>query len=145
MAISIAWNGAIGLLVRICGSCGRKVLQGRQCDCRKQRHQVYDWEHRDKAHADFYGSTRWKGAAEAARSRAGYADEYALHYEHKLVPGKTVHHIVPIDEAPELMLDLNNLICVSAKTHDMIHAEYKAGTKRKAEMQVKLSDIRKHG
>ena len=133
------------MLVRICGTCGRKVPQGQQCECQKDRFKVYDREHRNKEHADFYWSARWKGTAEAARSRAGYADEYALHYEHKLVPGKLVHHIVPIDDAPELMLDLNNLVCVSAKTHDMIHAEYKAGGQRKEEMQARLRAIRRRG
>lgn len=131
------------MLVRICGSCGRKVLQGQRCECQKDRFKVYNREHRDKESNDFYSSAQWKAAAEAARSRAGYADEYALHYEHKLMPGKLVHHIFPIDERPWLRLDFDNLVCVSSKTHRMIHDAYEAGGRRKVEMIAKLQSIRK--
>ena len=131
------------MLVRICGSCGRKVLQGQRCECQKDRFKVYNHEHRDKDSNDFYSSAQWKAAAEAARSRAGYADEYALHYEHKLIPGKLVHHIFPIDEAPGRRMDLDNLVCVSAKTHRRIHEAYEAGGRRKVEMQARLCAIRR--
>lgn len=131
------------MLVRICGSCGRKVLQGQRCECQKDRFKVYTHEHRDKDSNDFYSSAQWKAVAEVARSRAGYADEYVLCYEHKLMPGKVVHHIIPIDEAPGLRVDLNNMVCVSAKTHRKIHDAYASGSCRKAEMQARLRAIRR--
>ena len=143
MAISIAWNGAIRLLVRICGSCGKKVPQGQQCDCMTNRFKVYTREHRDKDSNDFYSSAQWKATAEAARARAGYADEYILHYERRLTPARLVHHIVPVDEEPGGKLDMDNLVCVSARTHKMIHDAYGKGGKIKAEMLAKLRAIRR--
>lgn len=142
MAISIAWNGAIGLLVRICGSCGKKVLQGQQCDCQKQRFKAYTQERRSRESNDFYSSLQWRRIAEAARARAGYADEYILHYEHKLVPARLVHHIVPFEDCREGRLDMDNLICVSVRTHRLIHDAYDKGGQSKAEMQAKLRAIR---
>lgn len=133
------------MLVRICNSCGRKVPQGQPCPCQKQRYRVYNREHRDRGRAAFYDSHEWRATAEAARARAGYADEYARAYDGRLIPGKVVHHIHPIDEAPGRKLDLSNMICVSAKTHDHIHREYAASPDRKAAMVDLLEAIRPIG
>lgn len=130
------------MLVRICGSCGRKVPQGQQCECQKQRYKIYNREHRDKDRSDFYNSTQWRRTAEAVRIRAGCIDEYALHYEHRFIPGRLVHHIVPINENPALRLDLNNLVCLSPKSHDFVHAAYAEGGQHKAEIQAQLRAIR---
>ena len=133
------------MLVRICGSCGRKVLQGQQCECQKQRYKIYNREHRDRGRAAFYDSPEWRATAEAARARAGYCDEYMRAYDGRLAPGNVVHHIHPIDEAPGRRLDLSNLVVVSAKTHDHIHREYKAGGDRKALKIAMLEAIRASG
>ena len=130
------------MLTRICNSCGRKVPQGQPCPCQKQRYRVYNREHRDRGRAAFYDSHEWRATAEAARARAGYCDEYIRAYEGRLVPGQIVHHIHPIDEAPGRRVDLDNLVVVSAKTHDHIHREYKASPARKAAMVAMLEAIR---
>ena len=83
--------------------------------------------------------------ASPARARAGYCDEYARQYEGKLIPGQIVHHIHTVQEAPGRRLDLSNLVVVSAKTHDHIHREYKAGGDRKAIMITMLEAIRASG
>lgn len=129
------------MLTRICSKCGKHVPQGSQCPCRKKRHLEYDRDSRDKGKADFYSSASWKRVAAAARARAGYADEYAFVYKGRLERGNIVHHIIPLEERPDLALDLRNLVCVSAATHDRIHRAYQNG--EKAEMQEKLRGIRR--
>lgn len=95
--------------------------------------------------AAFYDSHEWRATAEAARARAGYCDEYARQYDHRLIPGKVVHHIHTLEEEPGRRLDLNNLVVVSAKTHDHIHREYAASPDRKAAMVALLEAIRASG
>ena len=132
-------------LVRRCSVCGAVVRQGDRCGCQKLRHKRYDREHRDKERADFYSSGVWKRVADAARARANYADEYALRYDRKLLSGKIVHHVVPVEDDPGRRLDLGNLVCVSPKTHDMIHRAYEAGEREKREMMEQLFAIRGEG
>lgn len=78
----------------------------------------------------------------AVAARAGFQDEYLKFYRARIVPGRIAHHIAPVNERPELKLDGRNIIYVSDKTHQMIHAEYNKGTKEKEEMQRRLYRIR---
>ncbi len=132
-------------LVRLCGLCGAKVPQGQSCKCQKRRHQEYDKARRNHVHAAFYSSAGWKHTATAARARAGYADEYAMMYKGRLERGNVVHHIIPLEDRIDLALDLGNLVCVSAATHDMIHRAYGAGTAQKRDMMERLFAIRGRG
>ncbi len=74
------------------------------------------------------------------KSRANGLDEYALSQGH-LVTGNTAHHIYPIDERPDMQLSLENLIYVSASTHNWIHAEYNRSADARRELQIKLLEI----
>ena len=130
------------LLMRIC-KCGRRVPQGQVCDCQKRRHKVYDEERRDKVKREFYSSMEWKKIASLVKARANGLDEYLLASEGIIEVGSTVHHIYTIDERPDLKEDLNNLIFVSARTHNKIHSEYARDEKSKRAMQNKLVEIRK--
>ena len=78
----------------------------------------------------------------AVKSRAQYIDEYVMYYEKRMTAGRIAHHIIPIDERPDLALNPQNLIYVSDKTHKMIHDAYRKGGKEKAAMQEKLARIR---
>ena len=44
-----------------------------------------------------------------------------------VTPSTEVHHIVPIDEAPWLRLEVSNLMCVCGACHAEIHAKMAPG------------------
>lgn len=130
-------EGSGGMLTRICQRCGKKVVQGQRCDC-----YVRPGRRDEKDHA-FYSSAMWKKVAKAARQRAQYLDEYELAYRGRLTAGTIVHHIYTIQERPDLMLSLDNLIVVSRKTHDMIHEAYAKGGDELDSMRARLMAVRK--
>ena len=74
------------------------------------------------------------------KARANGLDEYALASGH-IERGNTVHHIYTIDERPDLKLSVDNLIYLSAQTHNQIHAEYDKSNARKKELQAELTAI----
>lgn len=119
--------------------CGRKIKQCEQCSC---RHSFYDSHCRDKNKINFYNSLQWKKIVEVVKARANGLDEYQLAVNGAIVVGNTVHHIYTTDDRPDLKTTLNNLILVSAQTHNMIHAEYKRSLESKKAMQKKLCEIR---
>lgn len=76
---------------------------------------------------DFYHSSEWARLVQMIRARDGGIDRYAWEVHHVYLPGSTVHHIVPIDEAWDKRFDADNLILVSSTSHGEIHAALKAG------------------
>lgn len=132
----------IVMLMRIC-KCGRRIPQGQVCSCQKQRHKVYDDSRRDKEKQEFYSSTEWKKVASAVKTRANGLDEYLI-ATGIIELGSMCHHIYSIEERPDLKTDLNNLIYVSARTHNKIHAEYSKGEAEKKAMQKILSERRNY-
>ena len=133
------------MLTRICTSCGRRVIQGKMCVCQRARHGEYDRTHRDKAKAALYSSADWKRLASFARQRAGYKDEYLAMYQGRLEPGSVIHHIRPLEDDMGAAYDTENLVCVSQRTHRMIHDAYSESVERKREMQKLLLAIRGGG
>lgn len=71
------------------------------------------------------------------------ADEYIYKTTGRIVPGSIAHHIIPARENPEKRLDADNIIYVSRKTHEMIHAAYDASAEEKMKMILKLQAIRR--
>ena len=129
------------MLMKIC-KCGRRLPQGETCPCQKKRHKLYDAARRDKDKKKFYASLRWKKIVAAVKARANGLDEYALAVSGVIAVGTTVHHIYPVDERPDLKTSLDNLIFVSARTHNKIHAEYNRNAESKAAMQKTLWAVR---
>ena len=78
----------------------------------------------------------------AVKTRAKGLDEYLLAIEGIIELGTTVHHIYTIEERPDLKKSFDNLIFVSARTHNKIHTEYNLGEKERRQLQAKLIDIR---
>lgn len=126
------------MLMKICLSCGCRIKQGEQCNC---RHRNYDKTQREQVKTAFYHSKEWRLVVEAVKARANGLDEYSL-LEGRLCKGNTVHHIYTIEERPDLKLTLSNLIYVSSTTHNMIHAEYDKGKANRKAIQEKLKTIR---
>ena len=129
------------MLQKICEHCGRITNQGSTCPCGASRHRLYDKTRRDKTKSAFYKSKSWRIVADYVKTRANGLDEYLL-AEGRLCKGNTAHHILTIDESPDLKLSLENLIFVSSSTHNMIHNEYDKGKESRLRMQEKLKAIR---
>lgn len=130
------------MLMRICSACGRQVRVGESCLCLKERQKSYDRDNRNKKAASLYHSRPWQLLQLAVKSRAQYIDEYVMYYEKRMTAGRIAHHIIPVDERPDLALNPQNLVYVSDKTHKLIHDAYKKGGKEKAAMQARLARIR---
>lgn len=130
------------MLMRIC-KCGRRIAQGEKCSCQRERHSLYDETKRDKVKREFYLSKEWRKIAATVKARAKGLDEYKLATEGVIELGTTVHHIFTIEERPDLKTSLDNLIFVSARTHNKIHAEYKLGDKERKILQERLIEIRR--
>lgn len=130
------------MLMRICSACGRQVRVGESCPCLRERQKSYDRDNRNKKAASLYHSRPWQLLQLAVKSRAQYIDEYVMYYEKRMTAGRIAHHIIPVDERPDLALNPQNLVYVSDKTHKLIHDAYKRGGKEKAAMQARLARIR---
>lgn len=128
------------MLMRICGKCGNKLPHNKRCPCQNARHKFYNANRRDKDKNIFYHSRQWKAIVEQVKARANGLDEYTLAQGY-LEKGNTVHHIYTIDERPDLKLSVENLIYVSAKTHNFFHAEYKRSNAARIELQKELLKI----
>ena len=130
------------MLKKICNKCGRMIEQGKQCECQKSRHKQYNQTRRNQPANKFYHSISWERVRQAVESRANGLDEYALMYEKRITAGSIAHHIIEIEERPDLKLRMENIIYVSRETHNRIHAAYKRGGKEKLEMQQRQMKIR---
>lgn len=133
--------GAIIVLNKICPYCGKLIRQDESHTC---RHKSYN-QTREPDMTRFYTSRQWESARAYCKARALGADEYIMATTGRIEPGSIAHHIVPVRENPKLRLDLNNLIFISSKTHDMIHAAYSRAGDEKAAMITKLQEIRGQG
>lgn len=129
------------MLMKLC-KCGRRVEQGQVCPCQKDRHKIYDKTSRDKQKKKYYGSSNWKKIVQTIKARANGLDEYQLSVKGIIEKGTTVHHIYTVEERPDLKNSLENLILLSARTHNMIHAEYERDAESKKAMQKILLEIR---
>lgn len=93
----------------------------------------------------FYHTARWGRARAAALNRAygmceDCMDRYRSGYGGKPRPATIVHHVIPIEERPDLALDINNLRCLCAACHNERHPEKGGGGRqditRRAKMRV---------
>ena len=132
------------MLMKICAVCGKKLRHDERCPCQNERHKIYNAERRDKEKNTFYHSRQWTMAVEKVKARANGLDEYAL-AQGRLEKGNTVHHIYTVEERPDLKLSLENLIYVSAKTHNFFHAEYRRNNESRIELQKELWKINNGG
>ena len=71
---------------------------------------------------DFYHTKQWQNIRERALKRDGYKCRECARFG-KIRPATQVHHIKPIEEAPELKLDMDNLISLCMACHNKKHPE----------------------
>ena len=134
----------IFMLMKICNKCGKILPHNERCACQTERHKLYNAGRRDKDKNNFYHSRQWAAVVTAVKARSLGLDEYALAQGY-LEKGNTVHHIYTIDERPDLKLSLDNLIYVSSKNHNRIHAEYAQDDDAKKKLQSELQKIINRG
>lgn len=94
----------------------------------------------------FYNTKQWKQLRQQVIDRDNGLDQYALR-DGLIVPGKLVDHIVPIEVAPELKDDINNLILTSMSSHrlktEWEQTYYGTGKYNKINIDaVKVKDIK---
>ena len=69
---------------------------------------------------DFYKSTKWKHKRERILRRDEYICQECKRYG-RTTPATTVHHILPLEQRPDLKLNNQNLISLCSKCHDSMH------------------------
>lgn len=80
---------------------------------------------RDKQYFDFYNSKEWIQTKSYVLNRFNGICLYSYYILHKIVPAQAVHHIEELKENWDKRLDIDNLIPLSAKAHDMMRGLYK--------------------
>lgn len=109
------------MISKYCDRCHSRVDVGKQCSCMKKRkNEAYSSD-------DFYRSAMWEQAREFCIADCCGLDLYALFEQHRIEPGRIVHHIMPLEEYPKLRLERDNLIYLSDANHRLIHLLYDSG------------------
>lgn len=70
----------------------------------------------------FYNSTRWKRKRAYILSRDRYLCQECKKFG-KNTEAKIVHHIIEIEDDPDLALKDSNLVSICASCHNKIHPE----------------------
>lgn len=83
----------------------------------KEYDKHYDQHIRDQRSKDFYNSPEWEAARLAVLTRDHYLCRQCLR-EKRITHTTTVHHIVPIREAWEKRLDLENMEAICPAHHN---------------------------
>ena len=78
-------------------------------------------------------------------SRLHGLDWYEYLTAGRLVPGETVHHIVPLRDDWSLRLDPLNLICLTNQNHQLVHIELSAGGERREAVIKRLREALRLG
>ena len=70
----------------------------------------------------FYKSRYWKKKRTEILDRDNYECQVCK-AEGKFSPANTVHHIIPLEQRPDLVLDDDNLLSICAGCHNREHPE----------------------
>ena len=111
-----------------CSRCGRRLKAQERCPCYARR---YDDDKPDERWRAFYLSAGWGKARAAAIARCQGIDWLEYLQTGRLVPGDTVHHIIPLKEDWSLRLSADNLIYLTSSNHQLVHKELSAGGRRR--------------
>lgn len=128
-----------------CSRCGRRLLVGNQCPCRRMRHKEYDRYNRDREAKKFYTGKEWERIREKALELDGGIDVYVYMTTGEILLADTVHHIIPLRDDKTLKTDVGNLMSLHHTTHSMIERLYRSD-KRKVEKELSdmLREYRQH-
>ena len=125
--------------MRVCPICGKVHEIGQRCPKAGNRHKEYDKEHRNARKRMFYHSRRWHKMRDLVKAKFNGLDAYQFTVNHVMIPGTTIHHIIPLSDDPSKAMDIGNLILLSDATHNFIHSKYR--TEEKVNIQKFLKII----
>ncbi len=83
----------------------------------------------------FYKSKKWKTKRQSILRRDEYLCRECKRYG-KTAPATTVHHILPIEQRPDLKLSSLNLISLCNECHNKMHDRYTNGLTNKGKQWV---------
>ena len=76
----------------------------------------------------FYRSKTWLAVRQQVLNRDNYIDQFELVENNRIIPGNTVHHIIPLRERWDLRADIRNLEVISRANHNREHPERNGGS-----------------
>lgn len=87
-----------------------------------ESNKAYDKYKRSKEARAFYKSKAWKQCREVVLQRDHHLCQPCLKMQ-RVTAANTVHHIKPLEEHPELALDIDNLESICPSCHNKEHPE----------------------
>lgn len=88
----------------------------------------------------FYKTAAWLKCRKVILIRDHYLCQECLRND-RLTPANTVHHIIPLEEAPELALEESNLESICPTCHNRAHPE-KGGGKPKPTKKRRIKIVK---
>lgn len=85
----------------------------------------------------FYRHDPWLTVRKRVLERDNYIDQFELLENDRIIPGNTVHHIIPLRERWDLRADIRNLEVISKSNHNREHPERNGGSVVRTEYETK--------
>lgn len=128
------------MLTKLC-KCGAMIpITDKLCDkCKATYNSNYDKYYR--SNYDIYHNTRWIKLREYILSLYQGVDVYAYYKHNKLIPARTVHHIIEVSADVSKAYVSSNLIPVSDQSHSEIHQRYRQ--ENISDVQAELRDFQR--
>lgn len=91
----------------------------------------------------FYRSKQWLSVRQQVLDRDNYIDQYELVENDRIIPGNTVHHIIPLRERWDLRADIRNLEVISKSNHNREHPERNGGSVVREKYETKKRNAKR--
>jgi len=135
----------IVIVYKKCPKCGKKYGEYEQCECmiqaKKDSYKRYKdrrmMDKEEKKRQAFYCSKDWLKVRDAVISDC-FGMDIVMFYQGLIESGYTCHHIIPLEDDFNSLLDINNIIYMTEQTHQLTHVEYNKGERQKKVMQKLL-------
>lgn len=103
-------------------------------------HPYMGYDPTEKEIQTFYRSKPWLAVRQQVLNRDNYIDQFELIENDRIIPGNTVHHIIPLRERWDLRADIRNLEVISRSNHNREHPERNGGSVVRTEYETKRSN-----
>lgn len=105
-------------------------------------HPYMGYDPTEKEIQTFYRSKPWLAVRQQVLNRDNYIDQFELVENDRIIPGNTVHHIIPLRERWDLRADIRNLEVISRSNHNREHPERNGGSVVRTEYETKRRNAR---
>ncbi|MFT8756163.1 HNH endonuclease [Leuconostoc pseudomesenteroides] len=102
-----------------------------------ESHPYMGYNPTEKEIQTFYRSKQWLAVRQQVLNRDNYIDQFELLENDRIIPGNTVHHIIPLRERWDLRADIRNLEVISRSNHNREHPERNGGSVVRTEYETK--------